>query len=498
MIEVGTVLHETYRIDKVLGQGGMGAVYQASHVRLPKKFAIKVLHPDALKNPDAYARFRREAEITSSIGHPNIVEVQDWNQIDGQPYLVMEYLDGTDLGVLLKRGGALAPERALAIAKAIASALGAAHAADVVHRDLKPANIFLSKKGGQEVIKIVDFGISKLAGATDIQTKTTDVIGTPAYMSPEQARGKAANVDGRADQFSLATMCYEMLSGRRAFLTGGDDSLYAIIYRIVNEDPKAWPGASEAVMSVLWRGMSKTAEERYPNVAEFAQALEDAIAGRPVVGRVGSPSELSGLKLGVSSGGSSLSAAASESRAPAAGSGKQSPWLLIAGAVAVVALAAVVAVALAPKKAAPPPLPTPVIVAKPVTAPTPPAAPAKVLIHLALDPQSARATLDGAAIPGNSLELLQGSAPRKIRVEAEGYEPAEISVKTDADQDLDVKLVAKAAATVAAPPVPTKSSHSAHSAKPDPAPKAGATDNGVKKPEEKEKEDDLENPFSKH
>src|SRR5262249_54770460 len=158
----------------------------------------------------------------------------------------MELLDGIDLATVLARDNKLSMQRTLTVTRALVSALSAVHALNVVHRDLKPQNVILGRRNGQEIIKVLDFGISKISGSTDIQTKTASLMGTPAYMSPEQARGQSAHVDARSDQFALGAMVYEMLSGRRAFLSEGDQ-IMTTLYRILNEDPAPIETESTAV-----------------------------------------------------------------------------------------------------------------------------------------------------------------------------------------------------------------------------------------------------------
>jgi serine/threonine-protein kinase len=284
-IDVGLVLQETYRVEEKIGEGGMGAVFRASHVRLPKQFAIKVLQPEVLKRSDAYSRFRREAEVASSIGHPNIVEVHDFNLTgEGQPYIVMELLTGEDLRRVMKREAPFDLPRTLELVRDIAAALGAAHARGVIHRDLKPQNVFLARRAGRMIVKVLDFGISKISGASDVHTNSSSFLGTPAYMSPEQARGESSRVDARSDQFSLGTLVYEMLSGRRAFVADGDN-VFNILMRITSQDPAPLVGVPEAVAQVVLRALSKDPDARFPGVEAFAAALADAEAGRPVAGR---------------------------------------------------------------------------------------------------------------------------------------------------------------------------------------------------------------------
>jgi eukaryotic-like serine/threonine-protein kinase len=189
---IGQVLHDTYRIDRLLGEGGMGAVYAASHLRLARRFAIKMLFPAVAEHPEAMARFKREAEVTSALGHPNIVEVIDFYHMpDGTPYLVMELLEGEDLGARLLRTGRLPLDEAASILRQATSGLQAAHQLGIIHRDLKPQNIFLCRRReGGSLVKVVDFGISKVLGSRSSMTKTHALLGTPNYMAPEPRRSK--------------------------------------------------------------------------------------------------------------------------------------------------------------------------------------------------------------------------------------------------------------------------------------------------------------------
>jgi serine/threonine protein kinase len=230
---VGTTLQETYRLERLVGEGGMGAVYEASHRRLARRFAVKVLYPNVAAVAETMERFRREALVTSGLGHKHILEVIDFNSTsDGMPYIVMELLVGEDLSRRIQRSGPLLLAEALAIVGQVASAMEAAHQAGVVHRDLKPQNIFLCQRDGRDdFVKVVDFGISKVLGATSGLTGTNTLIGTPYYMAPEQAQHKAGAADHRADIYALGVILYEMLSGAPPF-TG--DSLSAVLYKVVH------------------------------------------------------------------------------------------------------------------------------------------------------------------------------------------------------------------------------------------------------------------------
>ena len=199
----GCVLRGTYRLERSIGLGGMGEVFEARHTRLKGRFAVKLLHRDVDTDPGLLERFRREAELSSSLSHPNIVQVVDFNETpDGKPYLVMEYLDGPTLAALLSERGKLPLSLVMDLARQMASALAAVHAKNIVHRDLKPSNVFVLPPvgGGQPRVKLVDFGLSKVMGDSAALTRQTTVLGTPQYMAPEQAQGRAAEIDGRSDQ----------------------------------------------------------------------------------------------------------------------------------------------------------------------------------------------------------------------------------------------------------------------------------------------------------
>jgi serine/threonine-protein kinase len=302
VIGIGTLIGDSYRIEAEIGRGGMSVVYRAAHVRLPTTVAIKVLHAH-LDDETAFARFRREAEVLAAFKHPHIVSAQDFNQIEGQPYLVMEHLDGENLAQRLTREPRLPPELVLALTKQMAGALAAAHERGIVHRDLKPQNVFLCKAGELPFVKLLDFGISKLLGATDALTQSAVSLGTPSYMSPEQARGASGSVDARADQFSLAVMVYEMLAGHTPFPRG--DTPLVTMARILTYDAPPIAGLAPPIMPVLWQALAKAADERWPTVATFADALAKAMAGEAAGGRVGPNPELTPtLEAGSSARGS--------------------------------------------------------------------------------------------------------------------------------------------------------------------------------------------------
>ena len=283
-VTLGSVLGGTYEITRLIGKGGMGAVYEAKHLRLPgKKVAIKVLLAGIATDSEAYARFRREAEIASRLGHPNIVEVLDFNTLeDGTPYLVLEMLSGESLATRLVTGKMSLPA-AMSIARQIGSALHTAHQSGVVHRDLKPDNIFLCPRDvdGDLVdhVKILDFGISKIRGSQTVLTQEATILGTPQYMAPEQATGKNQQVDARTDIFALGAIVFEMLCGKPAF---SGNTLAEVIFQVVYQPPQYLPElqkmAPEQVVAAVVRAMAKNADERYADMAQFIEAL----TGRPL------------------------------------------------------------------------------------------------------------------------------------------------------------------------------------------------------------------------
>jgi len=287
-LEAGAVLDGTYQLTELIGSGGMGTVWQARHLRLPKAVAVKVLRESIDASSEAFLRFRREAEIASQLGHPHIVEALDFNTLaDGSPYLVLEYLDGESLRGRLMRGP-VPLAITVQLTRQIASALQAAHAKGVVHRDLKPENIFLCHVEGEGVphAKILDFGISKIHSARTQLTQEGTIFGTPYYMAPEQAAGRPS--EPSADQFALAAMVYEMLCGRTAF--SGDNAV-GVLYQVVHETPPPLasraPQLPQGVVQAVERGMAKDPAARFPNVISFARELARAAgveAATPAMG----------------------------------------------------------------------------------------------------------------------------------------------------------------------------------------------------------------------
>ncbi|NBD09443.1 serine/threonine-protein kinase [Corallococcus silvisoli] len=279
-LTTGRVLRGTYEIGTVLGKGGMGAVFLARHLRLPgKQVAVKVLHGVEALSEEVAVRFRREAEIASRLGHPNIVEVLDFDTLeDGTPFMVMEYLRGEGLSRRLRKQKQLPLEEVFSISRQMGAALQAAHRAGVVHRDLKPGNVFLvpTEAGGVvgERVKLLDFGISKLVDSRTVQTLDSVLMGTPQYMAPEQAMGHNSDVDARTDLFAFGCMVYEMLAGRPPY---SGDNIAELIYQIVHLEPAPLltlaPQTPPHVVTAISRAMAKKPADRYPDVGAFILEL---------------------------------------------------------------------------------------------------------------------------------------------------------------------------------------------------------------------------------
>jgi serine/threonine-protein kinase len=297
---IGQTIGGRYRVLGILGEGGMGTVYDAEHVGLGRNVAIKVLSPSQAKKRVAVKRFQQEARAAGAIGHPNICEVYDLGLIDdGSPYLVMEKLVGQTLADRISREGGLPFDELSDVIIQVLSGLIAAHEKGIVHRDIKPENVFLARRtGSPPIAKILDFGVSKMiaqfqGGEDQLDlTRTGMVMGTPYYMSPEQARGER-NLDGRVDVYACGVMMYEAIAGKRPFLA---PNYNALLLAIINTTPKSLkevrPATPAALEVVVGRAMSKAREQRYPSAMHLLrdlQALNLAKSGPGPVMRVPPP-----------------------------------------------------------------------------------------------------------------------------------------------------------------------------------------------------------------
>jgi serine/threonine-protein kinase len=291
---VGATLAGRYQIVRRIGEGGMGAVYEAKHTLIGKRVAVKVLLEKFHTKTDFVARLLQEARLASSIGHENIVDVTDFGTTDdGRSFVVMEFLDGEALAQLIMREAPLPIERSLRIARQVASALGAAHRKGIFHRDVKPENVYLVRRSDADFVKVVDFGISKAVkqGGEDPAesyrlTHTGLLLGTPLYMSPEQARG-AEDLDHRVDIWALGVMLYECLTGEVPFRA---NNYLGIISQVLTHEAvppsKLRPelGIPDAVEAVVMRAMDKDRTRRYQAMVDLERDLDRLLAGDQNVG----------------------------------------------------------------------------------------------------------------------------------------------------------------------------------------------------------------------
>jgi len=273
-VSIGQVFETKYRVDAIIGQGGMGIVCACTNLQLDKKIAIKMLKPDVLTDVDATTRFKREASAASQLTSEYVAKVTDYGVFDNRvPFMVMEYLDGLDLADHLEQAGTIPVKWACDIVLQTAEALAEAHSIGIVHRDVKPTNLFLTwRHDGSSLVKVLDFGISKsrLANGVDMQlTQTQSLLGTPSYMSPEQMRS-ARDVDGRTDIWSLGTVLYEIIEGHRPFEA---DSFSEMCVKVAMDDPIPMQRAPIELQRVIARCLAKNPSDRYANMAELGADL---------------------------------------------------------------------------------------------------------------------------------------------------------------------------------------------------------------------------------
>ncbi len=273
---LGSLVDDRYHIERVIGEGGMGKVYEVRHHQLGRYFALKALRRELAQDDELGARFIQEARAAAAISHPNVVQITDFGTLPtGQPYFVMELLSGYSLRALIRKGP-LTPMQGILIARQAAEALAAAHSAGVIHRDLKPDNIHLSEgPGGRVVVKVLDFGLAKVAGASRL-SRAGVVFGTPYYMSPEQAGGE--DVDHRSDLYAFGVVLYEVFAGRVPF---DGDSFMNILTKHMYMSPvppsqlmngQAW---SVELERIIMRCLEKRRADRYRDMAELSAKLED-------------------------------------------------------------------------------------------------------------------------------------------------------------------------------------------------------------------------------
>ena len=282
----GHIIDGKYRITRLLGTGGMGAVYEGENIRIRRKVAIKVLHGSVSSQPDVVARFEREAQASALVGSEHICEVLDLGELpDTSRYMVMEYLEGDTLSGLIKKSGRLTPPQSIPVLLQILDALGAAHAAGIIHRDLKPDNVFIlpQKSGITNFVKILDFGVSKfsqLGGEAMNVTRAGSVVGTPYYMSPEQARGSSA-IDQRTDIYAIGVLLYQASTGQVPYQA---ETFNELLFKIVLEvapPPQVYvPDMDPEFAAIIQRAMAREPDQRYQSCAQFREALAQFQAAR--------------------------------------------------------------------------------------------------------------------------------------------------------------------------------------------------------------------------
>jgi serine/threonine protein kinase len=279
----GQVVEEKYRMIRLIGEGGMGAVYEAEHVIINRRCAVKFLHPEVAQNTEVVKRFVREAQAASSIGHKGIIDIYDVGHApDGTPFLVMEFLEGKPFSSYLQTGEPLAPAQIVEVLVQALSALGAAHRRGIVHRDIKPENLFVVQfPDAPPIVKLLDFGISKMAlggSPGDRMTRTGTVMGTPYYMAPEQAAGRS-DVDHRADLYAMGVILYEALTGRVPF---EGENYNQLIVKILTEPiptPKQLnPAVPDELEQITLRAMERDRDRRFQDAESMIRVLVPLLA----------------------------------------------------------------------------------------------------------------------------------------------------------------------------------------------------------------------------
>jgi serine/threonine-protein kinase len=277
--QLGQIIDGKYRIVRLLGTGGMGAVYEGENTRIRRRVAIKMLHGSVSSQPDVIARFEREAQAAALVGSEHICEVLDLGELpDHTRYMVMEYLEGDTLSALIKRTGRLAPSVSIPILAQILEAMGAAHAAGIVHRDMKPDNVFILPQKGQTAnfVKILDFGVSKfsqMGGESMNVTRAGAVVGTPYYMSPEQARGSSV-VDHRSDIYAIGVLLYQATTGQVPYQAETfNELLFKIVLEVAPPPQTYVPDLDPEFAAIILRAMEREPDRRFQSCQQFRDAL---------------------------------------------------------------------------------------------------------------------------------------------------------------------------------------------------------------------------------
>ncbi len=477
---IGQVLDGRYKVESVLGQGGMGMVFLGVQTSVQRPVALKTLHPQLAMAPTFFERFRREAEVASRLHHPNIITIFDFGKTaEGLCYYVMEYLAGESLRQRVKRDGPFTLRQAAAVLEQSAAGVAHAHHQQVIHRDLKPHNIMLTEVDGNEYVKVLDFGLVKALEQEDEEqlTSTGQVLGTPQYMPPEQAGGEV--VDQRSDLFSLTGVFFYCLTGHSPY--GANSVRKALTLALGGEVPpvgtyRQGAPVPKAVDEFIWKGLRPEKEDRFQTAEDFVQALQAALAGTPDSLLDAQPAFTP--PAGSDSGGSSSSASRKSSgsrskapskalsavsrplpkassrvevapeEAPSQGSRSQAsqaaaglPLGALVGLAAAVVL--VIGAAVAWKVTSKPELaaPTPTVLPARVDGPAADAPAATLKITVRTTPEGAE-VVEGEAVIGTTpltLDWPRG-ATRSFTLKAAGFKDLHKTLRPEADQALDFTL----------------------------------------------------------
>jgi serine/threonine protein kinase len=474
---LGATIDGRYKVEAVLGEGGMGIVYRCTHTIIGKKVAMKVLRADLARDAEVTERFLNEAKAASSIGNAHIIDISDFGQFpDGAAYFVMEFLGGQPMSKLLEGGQPLPVARILHLARQMAEGLSAAHAANIVHRDLKPDNIFLVDRGGErDFIKILDFGIAKVSSSAEGSklTRAGAVFGTPHYMSPEQAAGQP--VDHRGDIYSFGVILYELASGRLPF---DADNFMGILtqhmykapvpIRALVPAPKDVPPGLEAI---VLKCLSKRPEHRYQSMGELIVELDKLAAGGVPDAVPEMMARSGGFNVPVDyfkKGQMPEPMPASPSERPGA---RRSKWPVYAGIAGVLAAIAIVggifaksqqssAIQPAPVVAAEvaPPKPAPPAVSVAAPAPAPVATVASKEVALAVEPIDAHVFRDGTDLGQSPVMVaVEDGKTVDLEIDRDGYKPEKITLDGTKTREV-VKLIKapRAGGAAAYHPAPAK------------------------------------------
>jgi serine/threonine-protein kinase len=452
---IGSTIDGRYIIESLLGQGGMGFVYAARHAIIDKRVAIKVLRKEHASDESAAQRFIVEAKAASKIGHQNIVDITDFGVLPASPgnrgsaYFVMEYLDGPTLAKIQSDLGEIDPIRAIGITVQIARGLYAAHQKGIIHRDLKPENIFVLARDGQDdIVKIVDFGIAKDKAHSKKLTQVGMVLGTPEYMSPEQATGQPT--DHRVDMYALGCILYEMLIGDVPFK--GENSTKTLTAHVF--DPPVPPSKRRpelntpaALEAVIMRTLSKKPGDRYADMRELMNEL-DRVEADLRAGKLGPAPALSAAQVAASR---VTDLNETVDQVPRS----DMPLYLGIAAVAVVLIGMTVAAVSSrggtPQK--PKPAATPAVAALPAAPPPAPVAAKDVELVLRTVPPGAE-IFDGLERLGASplaIKRPRSETPFYVTIKHAGYKDVSRDIVPDRDRDMEVVLVPKPKTVAAAP-----------------------------------------------